>query len=357
MDSNRLRPGTRSIVRARGPVAKSIGLPEAYLEVMVRSRSRREDGMRTHLMATSNSSDPERNDESKLDPTHPSSAFGSLPILDDDDDDAGAEIDEDDDFESDEVDEGPRTVLITGANGNIGRKLRAAWEDRYDLVLVDQVAEEDDPDVVAANLAVVDDDWMALFQGVDTVVHLAGNPNENASWEDLVGPNIAAVSNVFQAAALAGVERIVFASSNHAMGGYKTLGDIPITVELPPRPGNSYGATKLMGERIGESLAGIFDLSFVALRIGWVQVGENRPDTLPDEWGKELWLSNGDMIHLFDRAVEADLGDRNFVVINGMSKNHGSRWDLTDSFDSIGFTPLDDAFEAEMTHPGPHSLG
>ncbi len=308
-------------------------------------------------MATTQPSDPEQPGGQPLERQPPSStAFGDLPIVDDLGDDDQAVV-EDEDYEEDEVDEGPRTVLITGANGNIGRKLRAAWEERYDLVLVDIDAAPEDPDVVAADLSVIDDQWMALFHGVDTVVHLAGNPNEHSTWEELVGPNIDAATNVFQAAALAGVERIVFASSNHAMGGYKTLGDIALTVELPPRPGNSYGATKLMGERIGMTLSGVFDLSFVALRIGWVQAGENRPDTLPDDWSKELWLSNKDMIRLFDRAIEADLGDRNFVVVNGMSKNHGSRWDLIDSFESIGYNPQDDAFEAETAHPGPHSLG
>ena len=299
-------------------------------------------------MATHRPTDP-RDDE-----TRPASAFGGLPILDD--------LDEDDDFdeeaeELDEVEDGPRTVLITGASGNIGRKLRAAWEDRYDLVLVDREAAEDDPDVVVADLSSVDDEWMGLFQGVDTVVHLAGNPSEHATWEELVGPNVDGVANVFQAAALAGVERIVFASSNHAMGGYKDLGDIPITVALAPRPGNAYGAAKLMGERLGIALSGVFDLTFVALRIGWVQPGANRPETLPDDWGKGMWLSNADLVRLFDRAVEADLGDRNAVVVNGMSKNHGSRWDLADSFDAIGYGPQDDAYAAEAAHPGPHSLG
>ena len=308
-------------------------------------------------MATPNPSDPERSPEHLFDPRPPSaSSGGGLPIVDDSDDEDD-EIVEDEDYEEDEVDEGPRTVLITGANGNIGRKLRTAWEERYDLVLVDLDAVPEDPDVVAADLSVIDDQWMGLFHGVDTVVHLAGNPNEHATWEELVGPNFDAMSNVFQASALAGVERIIFAGSNHAMGGYKSLGDIPITVELPPRPGNPYGATKLMGERIGATLAGVFDLSFVGLRIGWVQAGDNLPETLPDDWGKELWLSNADLIHLFDRAVEADLGARNFVVVNGMSRNHGSRWDLTDSFESIGYSPKDDAFEAETAHPGPHSLG
>ncbi len=312
-------------------------------------------------MATTKPGDPDQADDQTVTPQPPrSTTFGDLPILDepaDADADEDDDVAEDEDYEEDEVDEGPRTVLITGANGNIGRKLRAAWEERYDLVLVDLDAAPEDPDVVAADLSVIDDQWMALFHGVDTVVHLAGNPNEHSSWEELVGPNIDAVANVFQAAALAGVERIVFASSNHAMGGYKNLGDIAISVELPPKPGNAYGATKLMGERIGTALAGVFDLSFVALRLGWIQTGENLPDTLPDDWSKELWLSNKDLIRLFDRAIEANLGDRNFAIVNGMSKNHGSRWDLADSFESIGFSPQDDAFETENAHPGPHSLG
>jgi NAD+ dependent glucose-6-phosphate dehydrogenase len=166
-----------------------------------------------------------------------------------------------------------------------------------------------------------------------------------------------ALNNVFLAAALAGVERIVFASSNHAMGGYRDLGDIAITVDLPPRPGNPYGAAKLMAERLGKSLSTVFDLTFVALRLGWVQSGANKPETLPDEWNKELWLSNDDLIRLFNRAVEADLGDRSFVVVNGMSNNHGTRWDLSDSFEALGYVPKDDAFVDDKRHPGPRSLG
>lgn len=278
---------------------------------------------------------------------------GSLPIVydDDEDDEVG------DEPEEEAIGDGPRTILITGANGNIGRKLRAAWEEVYDLVLIDATAEPDDPEVVAADLSAYDEAWMTLFHGVDTVIHLAATPNHLSTWEELVGPNLDAACNVFHAAALAGVERIVFASSNHAMSGYRDLGDIAITVDLPPRPGNPYGAAKLMVERIGKSLSGVFELTFVALRLGWVQPGANRPETLPDEWNKELWLSDADMVRLFVRAVEADLGDRSFVVVNGMSNNHGTRWDLSDSFEAIGYAPKDDAFAEDTRHPGPRSLG
>ena len=122
------------------------------------------------------------------------------------------------------IEEEPRTVLITGACGNIGRKLRAAWADVYDLVLIDKAAPQDDPDVIAADLAILDDDWITHFHGVDTVVHLAANGDEFAPWEELIGPNLDALANVFHAAALAGVERVIFASSNHVMGEYQTPG-------------------------------------------------------------------------------------------------------------------------------------
>jgi NAD+ dependent glucose-6-phosphate dehydrogenase len=269
-------------------------------------------------------------------------------IDDDDDDDDGDEEGAalDDDLLAQEIEGEPRTVLITGACGNIGRKLRAAWTDVYDLILIDKHAGEDDPDVIEADLSTLDDDWITHFHGVDTVVHLAANPDDRAPWDELIGPNLDALANVFHAAALAGVERLIFASSNHVMGGYKDLDDAPITVDLEPMPDGPYGATKLVGERLGQSLARAFDLTFIGLRLGWNQRGKNRAETLPDDWSRKLWLSNADLIRLFDCAVEAEIEDRSFVVLNGMSRNHGMRWDLSETAELLGFLPVDDAFVA-----------
>jgi len=110
-----------------------------------------------------------------------------LPIINPDDDDDFDDYDEDEDTEEDEaldldVDSEPRIVLITGACGNIGRKLRAAWEDVYDLILLDSNPGEDD-DVFQADLSVFDEDWITHFHGVDTVVHLAANSNELCSLQ------------------------------------------------------------------------------------------------------------------------------------------------------------------------------
>ncbi len=264
------------------------------------------------------------------------------PEFDDEDD-----PEPDEDFD-DEATDFPRTVMITGASGNIGRKLRAAWVGMYDLVLVDSAADADDPEVLPIDLAEMTEELVDAFAGVDTVVHLAGNPNEFASWEELERPNLDALSNVFLAAMLAGVERVIFASSNHAMGGYRELGDMLIGVELPPRPDSPYGATKLMGERLGRGLSAAFEITFIALRLGWVQSGENRPDTLPDEWARAMWLSNRDVVQLFECAIEAELDDPVFVIANGMSNNRGMRWDLTETIELLGYEPEDDAYAEEL---------
>jgi NAD(P)-dependent dehydrogenase (short-subunit alcohol dehydrogenase family) len=264
-----------------------------------------------------------------------------LESFEDDEDDAAI----DDDALSEMIEEEPRTVLITGACGNIGRKLRDAWVDVYDLVLIDKAPSEDDLDVIVADLEKFDNDWITHFHGVDTVVHLAANGDEFAPWEELIGPNLDALANVFHAAALAGVERIIFASSNHVMGDYERMDDGPITVDMKPMPDGPYAVTKLMGERLGQSLARAFDLTFIALRLGWIQEGKNRPETLPHDWARKMWLSNADLIRLFDCSVEADIEEPSFVVVNGVSRNHGTRWDLTDAAELLGYLPADNAFD------------
>src|SRR5262245_61612244 len=87
----------------------------------------------------------------------------------------GTDVETDEESLLESIDEEPRTVLITGACGNIGRKLRRAWADIYDLILIDRAVGEDDHNVIVADLEALDDDWITHFHGVDTVVHLAAN--------------------------------------------------------------------------------------------------------------------------------------------------------------------------------------
>lgn len=250
-----------------------------------------------------------------------------------------------------------KRVLITGAAGNLGRKLTNHLLGRYDLQLLD-IKTGGYNDVQMADLAVWDLAWVQHFAGVDTVVHLAANPNPMPDWAELLASNMDTVVNVFNAAAQQGVKRVIYASSNHAMGQYK---DIPepaqVTTTIPPRPGTRvvregkelttlpYGAMKLIGERIGKGFADAYNMDVIAVRIGWVQFGANRPSDIRaerEEWYRLMWLSDRDFCQLMERGIEANLGGTRFAVVNGMSNNAGMRWDIEDTKQLLGYAPQDD---------------
>src|SRR4051794_8880694 len=154
-----------------------------------------------------------------------------------------------------------RTVVITGASGSLGSKLRRHLQERYRLQLLD-IDPRGDPEIVLADLSRWDEAWVRRFQGADAVVHLAADPNAHQSWPRLIGPNIDATIHLFQACIQGGVRRVVYASSNHVMGGYMNDPEpARLSTDLPPRPGahyvvdgeqrdsTPYGSTKLFGER------------------------------------------------------------------------------------------------------------
>jgi uronate dehydrogenase len=249
-----------------------------------------------------------------------------------------------------------QTVLLTGAAGNLGSKLRHHLEGRYALRLLD-IDPQGDPAIEQADLSHWDPRWLELFRGVDVVVHLAADPTAQQTWPNLVAPNLDALIHVFQASVHAGVRRLVYASSNHVMGGYK---DDPeparLTTDLPPRPGTHYvvqgeardsapyGSAKLFGERLGKCYAEARGLTVLALRIGWVQRGENRAQDIPrdrGDWFRLMWLSNRDYCQLMERCVVAEPVPP-FVVLNGMSANTGMRWDIDSTRCTVGYHPQDD---------------
>jgi uronate dehydrogenase len=250
--------------------------------------------------------------------------------------------------------------LITGAAGNLGGKLAAHFKDRYPLRLLDRDP-RGDPSVVRTDLSRWDERWVEQFRGADVVFHFAADPTAHQTWPHLVGPNIDATLHVFQAALRGGVRRVVFASSNHVMGGYS---DDPeparITTDLPPRPGtryavggeprdsSAYAATKLFGERVGKLHAELHGLSVLAVRIGWVRPSENRAADVPPErgeWFHLMWLSNGDFVQLMECCLHAPDSPR-FAVLHGMSANTGMRWDLESTRRLVGYEPRDDVTSA-----------
>jgi len=227
-------------------------------------------------------------------------------------------------------------VLITGAAGNIGRTLRAHFKGRYALLRLTDVAPQK-PAEPGEEVQTVDIRDMAALErsmeGIDCVIHLAGVPEEDA-WDKILPLNIEGCYNVFEAARRQGVRRVVFASSNHAVGFHRRETFIDTLVQ--PRPDGRYGVSKVFGEAVGRLYADKYGLSVACLRIG-----SFRPSDRPSETRHLLtWISHRDMAQLAYRCVEHPA--YHFVVAYGVSNNLRNRWDNTPA-KFLGYRPQDDA--------------
>ncbi len=241
-----------------------------------------------------------------------------------------------------------KTILITGATGNLGTKLGNHLETAggYEVRRL-CLNPNNMPGVTKADLSVYDEAWAREFEGVDAVVHLAAHPSPRIDWATAQKLNLDLTFNVYDAAAKYGAGRVVFASSNWVMAGYRFSGK-RLTTDLEPWPLNPYGISKLIGERAGKSLAEQRGVSFVAMRIGYIQKGENLPGPKMNQavWGQHMWLSNRDFCQGFERAAIAD--GVNFAVLNHMSDNPGMPWDIDETRRVIGYDPKD-GHTAEVT--------
>lgn len=232
-------------------------------------------------------------------------------------------------------------VLITGAGGHLGRMLFDYLEaDAQFTVSGLDMRPVDHPNIHVANLA-TSEEWTNHLDGVDVIVHLAGDREPTASWASSVKNNMDATLTLYHHAANKGVSRVVLASSNWIHGD-KRFGDDLLNRATPPGPVNAYGMSKLFCERTGAYFAECHGLSVICLRIGWTQwTHDNQPGLhmAMGRWGQEMWLSDRDFLDGVKSAIKAK--DVNFAALNLMSNNPGMRWDMQETSDTIGFAPQD----------------
>jgi uronate dehydrogenase len=233
-------------------------------------------------------------------------------------------------------------VLITGAAGHIGTVLRQALRGRYDLLRLSDIAPlgEAAPgeELVEADIQ----DFAATREsmaGIDAVVHLGGVIVET-DWEKIMPVNIAGAYNVFEAARQQGVKRVIFASSNHAIGFYRRSQRIDDTAQ--PRPDTRYGLSKAFGEALGHLYADKHGLAVACLRIGTCRA---RPDEVRH---LATWQSHRDITQLVHRCIEAP--QLHFLIAYGVSNNPRSLWDNSAAQRVLGYLPEDSAesYAAEL---------
>jgi NAD+ dependent glucose-6-phosphate dehydrogenase len=250
-------------------------------------------------------------------------------------------------------------VLLTGAGGRVGQAILQGLGDAYDWRLLDReplsadrlpVGIDEDQTIVAD---VTDDEAMVeAAAGVGTVVHLAGDPRPEAPWDSVLPNNIDGTQTVFEAAVETGVEKVVFASSNHAVSAYESDGRTPEMYRIDddfrldgtelPRPGNLYGVSKAAGETLGRYYHDTADLSVVCVRIGNLTEGHPPRNY---ERGQAMWLSHRDCAHLFDRCIEADYG---YEIVYGISDNERKYYSIERAREVLGYEPRDDSAEYHL---------
>ena len=230
-----------------------------------------------------------------------------------------------------------RKILITGATGGIGLLLEKLLMDDYDVVSQGRTPANDGQ---AKRLKKADledyDEVRALMDGVEVVLHLAGEASPEATWDDVLTPNIIGFRNVLEAARDAGVKRFVFASSNHAMGMYDRDEQWPVYPHHLPRPDSLYGVSKVFGEALGRYYHDKYGIEFVSLRIGWAAEDPLEADV---ELLHAMWLSEDDTERVFRRAIEAE--DVTYGLYYAISDNPNRRWDLTNTMLELGYRPED----------------
>ena len=226
-----------------------------------------------------------------------------------------------------------KTVLITGAAGNVGSHLRRELAGRYNLRLSDIVLLKDiAPGEKQARGDVAKmADMLRVTKGVDAIVHLGGFSAEGP-WESILHANIIGCYNVFEAARRNGVKRVLFDSSNHAAGFYKR--DVKIDHRVYPKPDSRYGVSKAFGEQIGSLYADKYGLEVFCMRIG------NVNPVPPDKRRLSIWISPRDLARLVSVGIENP--NINFEIVYGVSDNKRSWYDNSNAR-RLGYLPQDDA--------------
>jgi len=240
------------------------------------------------------------------------------------------------------------TILLTGAAGGLGKALRSRLKANCQVLrLSDREAMEPaqaGEEVVQADLA----DAQAvskLVAGCQAIVHLGGVSVE-APWEPILQANIMGLYNLYEAARVHGVKRVVFASSNHVMGYYKQ--NEVVDALTPPRPDGLYGLSKAFGEDLSRLY---FDRD--GIETACVRIGSSFPEP-KDRRMLATWMSYDDLHRLITACLTTPV--LGHTIIYGASDN-STCWYDNRLAKHVGYRPHDssdifrDAVHARTPEP------
>jgi uronate dehydrogenase len=227
-----------------------------------------------------------------------------------------------------------KRLVMTGAAGYLARTLRPQLGKLAENRRLSDIAEMDSAnageEIVQCDLA----DFgavLALVKGCDGIIHLGGIPVEDR-FANILDSNIIGCYNLYEAARKTGVKRIVFASSNHAIGFHERT--TRLDADAVTRPDSLYGVSKVYGEALARLYHDKFGIETAIVRIG---------SCLPKPLDRRMlstWLSPDDFFRLIERAFTVPhLG---CPIIYGVSDNRDSWWDNGKTA-CLGWKPQDSA--------------
>ena len=184
-------------------------------------------------------------------------------------------------------------------------------------------------------------DFDALRQacdGVTAMLHLAAVSDEADFHTHLLPMNVVGVHNAFEAARLAGVPKVIFASTGQTVLNYPQ-GEW-VTPEMPARPSTVYACTKLFGEALARYYSDIHGLSMICIRLCYFRGYDDPLLRIPGHDVQRAWCSPRDLTQLVVKSIRSEV---KFEVFFGVSNNTGRFWDISNAQKLLGYVPQDDA--------------
>ncbi len=183
-----------------------------------------------------------------------------------------------------------------------------------------------------------------LLAGVDVLIHLAGTSVERPLPE-IIDNNLRALVEVYEGARRHGVRRIVFASSNHAIGMYPVEEQLGLDCAL--RPDGFYGLSKAWGEALARMYWDKHGIESICVRIG------SCLDKPLEFRHLSTWFGHEDLLQFVTQCITVpDIG---FLVIWGVSDNTRSYWSNAGA-ERLGYRPrqnAEDYAEEILKQPNP----